>query len=132
LWVAAVDGTVIGFCFAHGHRESRELSGWVGEVSYLYVHPALLAQGVGTHLLERALGTLESHGYRWVVVSVLEANLRAREFYERRGLRFDGDRRQDRRFRVPVIRYAKALNPVVDWDGLALAASSRRPSCSIR
>jgi ribosomal protein S18 acetylase RimI-like enzyme len=130
-WVAVVDGTTIGFCVAHAHEASGAFAGWVGEVGYLYVHPVLQARGVGTRLLQRALGTFEARGYRWVVLSVLEDNLLARQFYERRGLRFDGNRWRDRRLGAPVLQYAKALNPVVDWAALARSASSRRPPRSV-
>lgn len=125
-WLALLDETVVGFCLAHPHRDERELNGWAGEISYLYVHPSLTGRGIGSALLEHALHELAKRELRWVVISVLEANGRARRFYRRRGLRPDGARWIDRRFGVPVLRYAASLNPVVDFDALRAEAAARR------
>ena len=51
---------------------------------------------------------------------VLARNEGARRFYEREGLRLDGESRWDSfgPRSVPVVRYAKALNPIVDFEAL--------------
>jgi hypothetical protein len=60
-------------------------------------------------------------------VWVLARNDRARRFYESEGLRLDGARRWDPfgDRAVPVVRYARALNPVVDFTELAASRKLR-------
>lgn len=126
--VADAEGTVIGYAVAHGRRvpdpAHDEWQGWAGEVSSLYVHPLFQGYGFGGQLLNKALAGLQQQGYLWVLVGVLEANERARRFYERHGLRFDGSRWEDRHFGVPLVSYAKALSCVVDFRALRLESGS--------
>ncbi len=126
VWVAVVEGTVVGFCAAGPARDNRAWKGYAGEVTYLYVHPAMLGRGVGFALMQKALRELERRGCVWAEVAVLEQNARARSFYERLGLRFGGARWMDQRFGVNVVRHEMALNPVVDFAELRCTATRPR------
>ncbi|MBX3274605.1 MAG: GNAT family N-acetyltransferase [Sandaracinaceae bacterium] len=99
--------------------------GYAGEIYMLYLAPSLVGRGLGQRLLECAFEDLARARCHWVVVWVLAKNEPARRFYERAGMRLDGARRWDPfgDRAVPVVRYAKAINPVFDFD--ALRARSR-------
>jgi GNAT superfamily N-acetyltransferase len=61
----------------------------VGEILSIYIDSSVYGTGVGAHLFETALELLPQHEVRlWV----LEENMRARRFYEKYGLRPDGER----------------------------------------
>ena len=115
------EGQVAGFAELGPCVDDSDLIGFAGEVNMLYVEPDLCGRGLGRHLLEHGLRTLAEREFFWVVIWVLEDNHRARRFYERMGLRWDTAIREDRfvNERVSVIRYAMALNPVVDFAALA-------------
>lgn len=61
-WVAESDGQVVGWVSAYRNSQTSEPD--VGEVSTLHVHPAHRLRGVGTALLEAALGHLRVIGAR--------------------------------------------------------------------
>lgn len=67
----------------------------VGHVHRLYVQPAMQRQGVGRSLLAAAAQRLTGAGLASVTLWVLEADPRARAFYERLGWRPDGARRYE-------------------------------------
>ena len=118
--VLECDGRVAGFVSFGPFGDDPSWLGHAGEIYMLYLDPALVGLGFGAKLLARAFDELERCRCRWVVVWVLAKNERARRFYERAGLQLDDGRRwdpfDDRA--VPVVRYAKALNPVVDFEAL--------------
>jgi ribosomal protein S18 acetylase RimI-like enzyme len=66
------------------------LAGQVGEVYALYVAPEWWSTGTGRSLMSRAVAALTDAGYERAVLWVLEANARARRFYERAGWACDG------------------------------------------
>ena len=124
IWVAEQDGEVAGFAVIGPCLDEESLIGFAGEVSMLYVLPAHTGRGLGRAMLEQALEELADREHYWCIVWVLEGNRGARDFYEHMGLRLDGARRFDR-FRgedVPVLRYAIALNPAMDFDALTRGA----------
>lgn len=118
------EGRVAGFAEIGPCVDDAELVGFAGEMNMLYVDPELVGRGLGRQLLDHGLRALAGREYFWVVIWVLEDNQRARRFYERAGLRWDMASREDRfvNERVTVLRYAKALNPVVDFAALARGA----------
>jgi ribosomal protein S18 acetylase RimI-like enzyme len=63
-----------------------------GEVYSLYAHPDAWSTGAGAALLSAARERLRACGRAEAVLWVLEANARARAFYERQGLRPTGER----------------------------------------
>ncbi|MFU8875267.1 GNAT family N-acetyltransferase [Micromonospora sp. SL4-19] len=61
-WVAEVGGQVVGWASAYRNSQTSEPD--VGEISTLHVHPAHRGRGVGTALLDAALGHLRVIGAR--------------------------------------------------------------------
>jgi ribosomal protein S18 acetylase RimI-like enzyme len=118
--VADADGQVAGFSLARACGEEPDLAGFAGEIAMLYVHPAAQRRHLGRALFERARDDLAGQRLFWLLVWVVEANHAARAFYRRLGLRPDGARRPEilAGDSVDVVRYAGALNPAIDYDGL--------------
>lgn len=56
-----------------------------GEVYALYLHPDYWRRGIGTDLLKHAARTLKEKKHSTLCLWVLEANHRARSFYEKMG-----------------------------------------------
>lgn len=122
VWVIELEQRVLGFSVLEPVMDDDDdLAGFAGEVSMLYVDPEHTRQGLGHTLLERSLELLAEREYYWVVIWVLALNRPARAFYERAGLRPDGAYRQDRfvNENVTVLRYAKPLNPAIDFAALS-------------
>ena len=82
-FVAERTGAVVGFASCGPTRGA--VPGFPGEVYALYVAPPAQRLGLGRQLLEAAFYHLACQGFGDVVVWALEANHRAREFYERCG-----------------------------------------------
>lgn len=114
------EGVVSGFVTFGPLREDPTWLGHAAEINMLYLDPRVVGKGFGAELLRGAFDDLERGRCHWVVVWVLSKNQRARSFYERAGMKLDGGRRWDPfgDRAVPVVRYAKAINPVVDFDAL--------------
>ena len=66
------------------------LAGEAGEVYAIYVAPDWWSTGTGRLLMEAAVASLVSAGYRRAVLWVLDTNARARRFYEKAGWAPDG------------------------------------------
>jgi ribosomal protein S18 acetylase RimI-like enzyme len=119
--VLEIDGRVGGFVSFGAQNDDPTWLGYSGEVFMLYLEPELTGMGLGRTLLRRAFDELGRCRCHWVVVWVLAQNQMARRFYEREGMSLDNARRWDPfgDRAVPVVRYAKALNPVFDFGELA-------------
>lgn len=115
------EGRVGGFVTFGPQRDDASWLGYSGEIYELYVRPELTGHGLGALLLRRAYDELARCRCHWLVVWVLANHHRARRFYEREGMRLDGERSWDPYGdrAVPVLRYARALNPVLDFSELA-------------
>jgi GNAT superfamily N-acetyltransferase len=96
-WLAADDdGALVGFASAGPGRDDDidvEL-----ELYAIYVRNAQYGTGLGSRLLETAIG--DASAYLWV----FEANARARTFYQRHGFEPDGARKPEPSFQEPEIR----------------------------
>jgi len=77
-------------CFGpYREQDSDKIDQAVGEILSIYIDSSVYGTGVGGQLLTAALEMLPQHEVRlWV----LEENRRARAFYEKYGLRPDGER----------------------------------------
>jgi L-amino acid N-acyltransferase YncA len=88
--VAAVDGDqVVGFV-AFGATEQSGTAGDTGEVFAIYLLEGWTGMGIGHTLITRATEGLRALGFERAMLWVLEANTRARLFYEAAGWRSDG------------------------------------------
>jgi GNAT superfamily N-acetyltransferase len=66
-------------------RTAAGAEGRVAELYALYVHPAWWSTGTGGALLDQVLARASGAGYSFITLWVLQANTRARRFYERAG-----------------------------------------------
>ncbi|BBY00942.1 GNAT family N-acetyltransferase [Mycobacterium seoulense] len=87
--LVAVDGSAIRGFATTGLCRNSDLPNF-GELMALYVDPAHEATGVGRLLMSAARGRLRSVGVTGAVLWVLDANTRARRFYQRDGWWPDG------------------------------------------
>lgn len=74
--VAVVDGLVVGLVSVASATDGS----WIEQ---LYLHPAWIARGIGTRLLELARAELPPP----IRLYTFQCNARARDFYERRGFK---------------------------------------------
>lgn len=109
-WLAEAAGEVVGFA-SSGPSRDEGMAPSVGEIYTLYVLPDCWARGVGRSLLDHAVRDLLEHGYDPVTLWVLEANERARRFYELAGWATDGARKIDHigDEQVNEVRYRRPL-----------------------
>jgi GNAT superfamily N-acetyltransferase len=91
-----------------------------GWLESLFVVPDQWGGGAGAALHDEAVVRLRAHG-AGARLWVLEANERARRFYERRGWRHDGERRQSE---FPP--YPPALRYVLDLESAAIGVGRKR------
>lgn len=111
--VADRTGAVVGW-ISFGPSRDSDATPSDGEVYGLYVDPDSWSEGVGTALWKGAGRDLFSSGYCVVKLWVLEANDRARRFYERLGFKPEyGMRKLYERdgATAPEIRYCRTLQP---------------------
>lgn len=105
-WVVEQDGRVVGFASTRPSRDEDTPPG-TGEVQAIYLAPEAWSRGLGRILLAASVGDLHERGFGPLILWVIEANLRGRQFYERTGWRPDGARQPIDFDGVPVdeIRY---------------------------
>lgn len=86
----ALDGTkeIIGFANA-GPSRDEDSSEEIFELFAIYVAPESWGVGVGSTLLQRAIGDVPESA-RWLTLWVLKGNAQGRAFYESRGFSLDG------------------------------------------
>ncbi|MEW2374709.1 GNAT family N-acetyltransferase [Micromonospora sp. NPDC047812] len=93
--LAEVDGVLAGFTTFGPYRNNQDrgdLDAAHGEVVAMYVEPTRWGDGTARALLAAAREGLVARGWSDYRLWVLEANHRARRFYERAGLSPDGER----------------------------------------
>jgi ribosomal protein S18 acetylase RimI-like enzyme len=93
-WVIVDRGVVVGFSIV-GPSRDPDAADDTGEVHTIYLHPDALGKGIGRALFERVTRDLRDQGFARAMLWVLEANARARRFYEAAGWAFDGTIRDD-------------------------------------
>ncbi|MGI8927653.1 MAG: GNAT family N-acetyltransferase [Tepidiformaceae bacterium] len=97
LWVSEHERAVVGYGLTGPSRDiSDDDREAVAEVYAIYLRPALWGTGIGRELFAHAIADLRSRGYLAATLWVVEANARARRFYERAGLSPDGARRMEK------------------------------------
>ena len=84
------DGVLTGFANVGPTRDADQDPTFTGEVTSIYLDPAFWGQGFGKTLCLRALDHLRTEGFEAASLWVIDANHRARSFYERLGFEHDG------------------------------------------
>ena len=85
IFVAKAEDVVVGFAATRAEDDVQiELAGIV-------VLQAVVGRGIGTPLVEAAIASAQSHGFRRMTVSTEIDNKRALAFYEARGFEVTGD-----------------------------------------
>jgi ribosomal protein S18 acetylase RimI-like enzyme len=98
---------IVGFS-ALGSSRDPDASPNTAEVSAIYVHPEKWEKGIGRALLSASLGEVRKGDFDQLTLWVLEANQRARSFYESFGFVQDGAIKDDdhwKSFAVREVRY---------------------------
>ena len=108
--VAEDRGRIVGFA-SFGQSRDEDAAEGTGEIPSIYVEPEVLGTGVGRDLFHAAVGKLREAGFSRATLWVLEANERARRFYEKAGWTWDGSvsHHQFECANEPVVRYALEL-----------------------
>jgi GNAT superfamily N-acetyltransferase len=109
-WVAERGGRVAGFV-SSGPPRDGDVPLPAAEVYAIYVLPEAWRGGTGRSLLAAAVDHWRAHGATTLVLWVLEANERARAFYEAMGWQPDGGRQELRLGGTAVfeVRYRRRL-----------------------
>jgi GNAT superfamily N-acetyltransferase len=109
-FVAEAGDRIVGFA-SFGPSRDEDASADIGEIPAIYVEPSVLGAGVGRELISAATDALRERGYRRATLWVLEANERARRFYEKAGWTWDGavSTHDFDCANEPVVRYAVDL-----------------------
>ncbi|MFF5693585.1 GNAT family N-acetyltransferase [Streptomyces albidoflavus] len=141
LVAVGADGQVAGWACC-GPRDTPADGPGAGECELyaLYVRPGLLGRGVGRALLEAVHEEAAARGWGALVLWVVEANARARRFYETAGYRADGGAQSEEYAGVAVreVRYRRPAGPFPGGPGQpsgvrrtgSRAASTPGPPCS--
>jgi GNAT superfamily N-acetyltransferase len=109
--VADADGTLLGFASFSPSRDGDADRDRVGEIPAIYLMPDAWGRGTGGRLMGAALGCLVRAGFSEATLWVLDANARARRFYEAGGWFADGAEMRDesRGFPITEVRYRRSL-----------------------
>jgi GNAT superfamily N-acetyltransferase len=114
--VVEEDGVIVGFTSFGPYRvqgREGEYDRTVGELYAIYVSPGRWGTGAGRALMDAARAGLAADGYPEFRLWVLEANDRARRFYQRAGMAPDGDREmyvpRNSGTELPEVRYMGRL-----------------------
>jgi len=92
-FVAEVEGGVTGFCTVGACRD-QDAGKATGEVYAIYLDAQFMDRGIGSKLIEVGQVYLIEQGFARATLWVLEANQRARRFYEWKGWTADGVTRE--------------------------------------
>jgi ribosomal protein S18 acetylase RimI-like enzyme len=122
--IAAVEDGIVGYAAFGPERDVLDMP-WpypltlagtehkVAELYALYVHPARWSAGIGRALMDQVRAKVRAAGYASITLWVLEANARARRFYQKAGFTPDGARHElDDLGGVTEIRYRLALKGI--------------------
>ena len=117
-FVAEVEGAVRGFVgCAPIDASDDQFAGLdphaTAELTTIYLDPQWWGEGMGRALMNRAVDDLRSRGFDSMVLWVLEANDRARRFYEAGGWRDDGARKDCFGSAIPAVQ-APAVRYTID------------------
>ena len=106
MWVAEVDGAVVGEIAAGASRDPDAPPG-TGEVVALYVDPDRHGEGIGRALLARGVEELRAAGFVRATLWTLATSGQSNAFYAANGWRADGAQKEGAG--APHVRYARDL-----------------------
>lgn len=107
--LVAADGDVL-VAFVHvAPSRDDDASADVGEITSLYVQPSHWRRGIGRDLMTAALRHARDSGLATVTLWVLEANARARAFYEAAGFARDGGQKVHAPTGLQEMRYRRQI-----------------------
>jgi GNAT superfamily N-acetyltransferase len=86
---------MVGLCEYGPSEDDDEDPGRVGHIHRLFVGPARQRSGIGRSLLSASTDRLRESGRSVATLWALEADERARSFYERVGWKPDGNRKSE-------------------------------------
>ncbi len=109
-YLAESEGELVGFLTVGACRDTDLDPDTTGEIWGIYLAPGHWRKGIGRYLCSYGESVLRSRGCNRAVLWVLEANDRARSFYEAMGFRLDGGVKElDLGRQLTVVRYGKPL-----------------------
>lgn len=100
---------VVGFAYLRSAPYADGREDRTGEIDSFNLDPAVWGRGAGRRLFGATLAAARLREFEDVVLWVFEGNRRARRFYERAGMAFDGTVVSHPRFKVPLLRFAISL-----------------------
>jgi ribosomal protein S18 acetylase RimI-like enzyme len=111
---ATTDGQIVGHAAFGPYRPEKDVTDpSMGELYSIYVDPDHWGTSAGHRLFAEARERLTAAGFPGLRLWVLEDNHRARRFYERQGMRPDGEREvwvpRGYEVELPELRYVLAL-----------------------
>ena len=110
VWLVDADGQAVAFCQMIPTPDPDDDPSTVGHITALHVLPDLRGRGHGRALLEQVCDEFRHRAFVEVTLWVLEANTKARRFYEQHGFRDDGGKKMHSRMTtVPEVRYRTRL-----------------------
>ena len=92
------EGSIVGFS-ALGPSRDPDANPDTAEISAIYVHPEKWGKGIGRTLLSTSLREVQKRYFDQLTLWVLEANQRARSFYESFGFMQDGAIKDDEQWK---------------------------------
>jgi GNAT superfamily N-acetyltransferase len=115
--VACAGSAVVGFAYACITTDEDDDASRVGLIEFFHVDPDWWGRGIGRRLMSVALSWMSEVGFESASLWVVEANARARGFYEALGWTFDGSKRLDylavgeeQGVELPALRYRTSLS----------------------
>ena len=76
------------FVFSKSFDEDADKD--TADIGAIYFLPEYWGKGFGTKLIDFGIAEIKKTGYKAITLWVLEQNIRARKFYEKKGFVFDG------------------------------------------
>jgi ribosomal protein S18 acetylase RimI-like enzyme len=110
-YLAEHDSRVVGFLTLGACRDPDVEGSSTGEIWGIYILPEYWRRGFGKYLCKQGQNLLASQGFVAATLWVLEANNRARRFYEVMGFKTDGSKKElTPGIPLNAIRYRKTLS----------------------
>lgn len=100
---------VVGFGYLRSAPYADGREDRTGELDSFNLDPAVWGRGAGRKLLEAVIAEARTRRFEDLLLWVFDGNRRARRFYERAGMSFDGTTVSHPRFKVPLLRYGMRL-----------------------